>query len=504
METTVNAVQRYTDGQDFYIISLDADANTLDYATFFGEQHGPASGGGSDHVDGGTSRFDRHATLYQAVCASCTGTQAFPTTANAWSRQNQSTNCNNALFRFNVNDGFPVAEFTPPSVACVDESITFNNIGRGSSYRWDFGDGTTSTEHSPTHTYTVGGRYTVTLIAYLSYGCVVADTQRHSIQVLADGGQIFTPQLACNNASIQIGPHPQLGAEYQWIVGHVSDSSVANPWVNQAGNYVLRITGVGCVETDTFVVQTVNLVDSLELVPNSCHDSADCRVIVHLGQVLVDSVTASIDSPNAVGTITPKEIEFCCLAPDVRYHLILSGYGCTYEQDFTISNKPRPSYQKEYSPHLCNDSCTGWIHLRSVSYDTARGAWGLDTLISGLCAGTHLLSLTDADGCPLVDTTVIDRNHRLDDFHIWPDRHQVYLTQSVQFHSSITDPDLRYSWTPPVDFQQPDIPEPVATPSEGTTLYTCLVTDTITSCAAFDTAFIHCSAVAWSGQRLAR
>ena len=179
----------------------------------------------------------------------------------------------------------------------------------------------------------------------------------------------------------------------------------------------------------------------------------------------------------------------------VPFFLILSGYGCTYEQDFTISNKPRPSYQKEYSPHLCNDSCTGWIHLRSVSYDTARGAWGLDTLISGLCAGTHLLSLTDADGCPLVDTTVIDRNHRLDDFHIWPDRHQVYLTQSVQFHSSITDPDLRYSWTPPVDFQQPDIPEPVATPSEGTTLYTCLVTDTITSCAAFDTAFIHCSAV---------
>lgn len=496
METTVNAVQRYTDGQDFYIISLDADANTLDYATFFGEQHGPASGGGSDHVDGGTSRFDRHATLYQAVCASCTGTQAFPTTANAWSRQNQSTNCNNALFRFNVNDGFPVAEFTPPSVACVDESITFNNIGRGSSYRWDFGDGTTSTEHSPTHTYTVGGRYTVTLIAYLSYGCVVSDTQRHSILVLADQGHTYSPLIACNNNPIQIGPNPQLGATYQWLLGHVSDSSIANPWVNQPGNYILSINGNGCSQSDTFIVQTFNLVDSLQLVSNSCHDTADCSAVLLLGYgISIDSLTVAIDPPCTDQTLGPKEITFSHLQPEVRYHLILSGYGCTYEQDFTIPNKPRPSYQKEYSPHLCNDSCTGWIHLRSVSYDTARGAWGLDTLISGLCAGTHLLSLTDADGCPLVDTTVIDRNHRLDDFHIWPDRHQVYLTQSVQFHSSITDPDLRYSWTPPVDFQQPDIPEPVATPSEGTTLYTCLVTDTITSCSASDTAFIHCSAV---------
>lgn len=496
METTTNAHQDTTDGQDFYIISLDAEANTLDYATFFGELHGHNSFGGADHVDGGTSRFDRHGTLYQSICASCTGTQGFPTTANAWSRQNNSDNCNNALFRFSVNDGFPVAEFTPPPVACVGENITFNNIGRGNTYRWDFGDGTSSTEHSPTHTYSTSGLYTVTLVAYLAYGCVVSDTQRHSIQILDNGGHTFTPPIACNNASIQIGPHPQLGAEYEWTEGHVSDSSVANPWVNTTGIYILQITGAGCTETDTFMVQAINLLDSLELVPNSCHDSADCSVVLHINpQVSRDSLLAQLDPPCPQVTATDKRITFRRLSPDVHYHILLSGYGCTYEHDFTIPNKPRPSYQKEYSPYLCNDSCTGWIHLRSVSYDTARGAWGLDTLISGLCAGTHLLSLTDADGCPLVDTTVIDRNHRLDDFHIWPDRHEVYLTQSVQLHSSITDPDFLYEWTPPADLDRPDIPEPLATPSEGTTIYTAVVTDTVTSCSVSDTTIVQCSAV---------
>ena len=58
------------------------------------------------------------------------------------------------------------AEFTStdrrtPKVSFVDQSS-----GDITSWEWDFGDGTTSTEQNPTHSYKTGGQYTVTLTVY--------------------------------------------------------------------------------------------------------------------------------------------------------------------------------------------------------------------------------------------------------------------------------------------------------------------------------------------------
>lgn len=43
------------------------------------------------------------------------------------------------------------------------QSVSFNNTSNGGTSSWDFGDGTTSTAKSPTHTYNQPGTYTVTL-----------------------------------------------------------------------------------------------------------------------------------------------------------------------------------------------------------------------------------------------------------------------------------------------------------------------------------------------------
>ncbi len=50
-------------------------------------------------------------------------------------------------------------------------TVTFTNESKGAaSYEWNFGDGTTSTEESPTHTYTSKGKYVPTLFATSSAG----------------------------------------------------------------------------------------------------------------------------------------------------------------------------------------------------------------------------------------------------------------------------------------------------------------------------------------------
>lgn len=52
--------------------------------------------------------------------------------------------------------------------------VTFNNTTTGAkSFKWDFGDGATSTDQSPTHTYASKGKYVVTLYATLNSGSVI-------------------------------------------------------------------------------------------------------------------------------------------------------------------------------------------------------------------------------------------------------------------------------------------------------------------------------------------
>ncbi|SIO49940.1 PKD domain-containing protein [Chitinophaga niabensis] len=59
------------------------------------------------------------------------------------------------------------------TVDIADKTVTFTNETSGAvSYRWEFGDGATSTEQSPVHTYPEKGKYVPTLYATTKDGRV--------------------------------------------------------------------------------------------------------------------------------------------------------------------------------------------------------------------------------------------------------------------------------------------------------------------------------------------
>ncbi len=121
LPTTSNAFQKATDGSDFYVAVFSKNLNVLLFATYFGGLNI------AEHVDGGTSRFDKEGIIYQSVCGGCGAQSQFPTTPDAWSRTNNSDNCNNALFKIdfeNLNRA-PIVEDSTYTITFLD-TLSFN------------------------------------------------------------------------------------------------------------------------------------------------------------------------------------------------------------------------------------------------------------------------------------------------------------------------------------------------------------------------------------------
>ena len=179
MPLSANAFQSSTTGFDFYLMVLQNNFNGLLYGSYLG---GAIA---QEHVDGGTSRFDKNGVVYQSVCGGCGGHSDFPTSQGVWSNSNNSTNCNNLVFKFDFQL-IPTAEFTSSNVqGCEDLIIDFQNTSaQWDSYLWDFGNGdTTSVVFNPSVTYTEPGTYEVFLYVTDSV-CLITDTAQIQIVVL--------------------------------------------------------------------------------------------------------------------------------------------------------------------------------------------------------------------------------------------------------------------------------------------------------------------------------
>lgn len=248
---TSDAFQSTTDGNDFYFLAMNDQASSLIYGTYFGS---PTS---SDHVDGGTSRFDRKGIIYNAVCAGCWNDDAFPTTPGAWSRVNGSTLCNNAIvkFDFQLAGVMATADAAPEQVGCGPFTVYFTSSSNGVAVRWDFDDpisgaDDSSTLQNPSHTFTEAGTYHVLFIATDSSKCNISDTALLLITVDK------LPEIHIGiDTAICPGEIVTLDAgnpdkSFLWSTGATTQTIS----VMDSGRYIVAVMSGTCVSTDTINV----------------------------------------------------------------------------------------------------------------------------------------------------------------------------------------------------------------------------------------------------------
>jgi gliding motility-associated-like protein len=220
---TQDAFQKSTDSSDFYVAVFAPDMQELLYASYFG---GPRA---EEHVDGGTSRFDRKGVIYQSVCGGCGGNSDFPTNVGAWSRINRSTNCNNLLFKVDLQIPDIKAEFTAQNLSCAKQPVKFTNLSqRGKIYLWDFDDGTASIDTNPVHVFQNPGIYNVRLITTNLLSCKGKDTFFRPITIYGDGNANFTFAVKPCDKTIDFFSQTDTAAAYKWIFDDVTTVRTKN------------------------------------------------------------------------------------------------------------------------------------------------------------------------------------------------------------------------------------------------------------------------------------
>lgn len=160
--------------------------------------------------------------------------------------------------------GKPVISFTAGKTASCQAPFTvqFTNTGSGGkTYEWLFGDGTSSTQKNPSHTYQQAGEYNVSLVVTNSTGCTDTLSVPHYIIIRPVAVQLkqvpFKGCLPLDYTPVYTVSTIVPLTSYHWDFGDGGTSNQQNPThtYTAQGIYTVSLTyttAEGCTGTFTF------------------------------------------------------------------------------------------------------------------------------------------------------------------------------------------------------------------------------------------------------------
>ena len=230
--------------------------------------------------------------------------------------------CNDdTTITINVTAG-PVVNFTANTTAgCGPLPVSFNNTTTGSpTYSWNFGDGSSSANPNPIHTYTASGIYSVTLIATQGT-CADTFSVNSMIQVYNSPQSSFSVNNSVCLGDTMYFANSSTGNgspinSYLWDFGDGSPtSSLTSPshLYSSPGSYsvVLNANNANCSDDTTIIVN----------VSNGPIASFSAPLTASCGSFIVNFINTTSGSPTYVWDFGDGSATSSALNPSHNYSL---------------------------------------------------------------------------------------------------------------------------------------------------------------------------------------
>lgn len=179
---------------------------------------------------------------------------------------NQYADCSSSFSKTIKVTPPPALGFTAGNVLACQAPFTVNfqdTTNNSTGHLWDFGDGTTSTDKNPAHTYTAPGQYNVTLTLTNSLGCPSSVTKLNFVRIVPPSDIAITANPVEGCVPFTFRPTASINsidgvASYAWDFGTAGGTGTGispNFTYTSTGKFVVKLTittNTGCVETYTF------------------------------------------------------------------------------------------------------------------------------------------------------------------------------------------------------------------------------------------------------------
>ncbi len=381
----------------------------------------------------------------------------------------------------------PVIAFEVSAADCSEPiEVTFTNISNVpvTTFLWDFGALGTSTEANPVITVTGSQVVNASLVATFNGGC--QQTVQDEVSVSSFTPPLLAPsQHACQSGDdVELNPNGDPTFSYLWSGGNLPDPTAVNPIVSasQTATYTVVVTAPnGCSSTQQVTLEVPT--EALAISPMddlvSCNNdplTLNASTNGGTGVTFVWANDAEFDTPIGTGATLTVQTG----AQPINYFVqATDAYGCTAFESLMVQNA---AVQAEFDDAF--EACKGEeVAIEIDGYEVADFSnWTpFNPFNTPMFENeTFTFTLSNDLGCSgegHLTIKVVEFSDPLD-ISVEPD--EIWVGQTTQIEVT-SDPDYTYLWSPEEGLSDPNIANPVATPTTTTT-YLVEVTNSANGC----------------------